>query len=70
MIKYPYSSVSEPAWFDADHTMIAATVVFEHLKNIPVRFVASAKDGEAHGREIYEDIVAGKYGPIAESVTG
>jgi hypothetical protein len=31
-------------------------------------FTASANDVEAHGRGIFADIVAGKYGPIAEYV--
>lgn len=65
-----YTSVTNPVWYDADHTMITVDVVFVVLGEASVKFVASPLDGELHGREIYADIVAGKYGPIAEHVTG
>lgn len=63
-----YGAVSSPVWYDAAHTMITVQVVFEHLGVNPVTFVASPNDGMAYGREIYADLVAGKYGPIAEYV--
>ena len=65
-----YTSVSNPVWYDAAHTMITVDVVFEALGESAVKFVASPNDGEEHGREIYADIVTGKCGPIAEHVTG
>lgn len=61
-----YSSVANPAWVDAEHTMIAVDVVFEWLGDTPVRFNASPLDVMDYGREIYADLVAGKYGLIAE----
>jgi hypothetical protein len=63
-----YSRVANPAWVDAAHTMIAVDVVFESLGEAPVRFNASPLDVMDYGREIYADLVAGKYGPIAEHV--
>jgi len=31
-------------------------------------FTADSTDVEAHGRQIFADLVAGKYGPIAEYI--
>ena len=65
-----YSSVANPVWYDAAHTMITVDVVFEHLGPDPVKFVASPKDGMPYGREIYAALVAGDYGPIADPHIG
>jgi hypothetical protein len=62
-----YTSVANPAWFDSEHTMIIADVVFPRLGESPVKFNASPADSMAYGREIYADIIAGKYGAIAEA---
>lgn len=61
-----YSNVANPKWTDAMHTMIVVDVVFESLGTAPVKFNASPLDVMNYGREIYADLVAGKYGPIAE----
>lgn len=61
-----YTSVANPKWFDAAHTMVTVDIVFESLGTEPVKFNASPLDGMDYGREIYADLVAGKYGPIAE----
>jgi len=60
-------SVTNPIWANLDHTVIACTVKVGHFDEA-VRFVASPNDVEAHGREIYADLVAGRYGEIAEYV--
>lgn len=59
-----YTSVANPKWFDAAHTMVTVDIVFETVG--AVKFNASPEDCMDYGREIYADIVAGKYGPIAE----
>lgn len=61
-----YTSVSNPVWFDVAHTMVTVDVIFESLGATPVKFNASPLDVMDYGREIYADLVAGKYGPIAE----
>lgn len=61
-----YKDVSNPVWFDAAHTMVTVDVVFESLGEGAVKFNASPDDVMDYGREIYADLVAGKYGPIAE----
>jgi hypothetical protein len=60
-------SVTSPSWADAEHTLIVCTVKVGHFDE-PVQFVASPNDIEAHGREIFADLVAGRYGEIAEYV--
>lgn len=61
-----YTSVSNPAWIDASHSMISVDVVFPDFGPNPVKFNASPKDCMDYGREIYNDLIAGKYGSIAE----
>lgn len=61
-----YTSVANPVWFDAAHSMVVVDVVFPALSATPVKFNASPKDSMAYGREIYADIIAGKYGAISD----
>lgn len=60
-----YTSVANPVWFDAAHSMIVVDVVFPGLGQTPVKFNASPRDSMEYGRAIYADIIAGKYGAIA-----
>ena len=60
------TNVTNPAWVNAEHTMVNATVTHSEFGEIP--FSASPDDVEAYGREIFEDAVAGKFGPIGEYV--
>lgn len=64
-----YNSIANPVWIDATHTMIAIDIVFPSLGVSPVKFNASPDDVMPYGREIYADLVAGKYGAIAEPST-
>ena len=60
------TNVTSPEWANAAHTMINVTVAHSEFGEIP--FSASQDDVEAHGREIFADAVAGKFGVIAEYV--
>ena len=60
------TNVTNPAWANAEHTMVNATVTHSEFGEIP--FSASPDDVEAYGREIFADAVAGRFGPIAEYV--
>jgi hypothetical protein len=62
-----YTSVANPVWFDAAHSMVVVDVVFPRLGPKTVKFNASPNDSMEYGREIYADIIAGKYGSIAEA---
>ena len=53
---------SAPQWANAEKTAINLMVDFDHLGVVP--FLASSDDPEAHGRAIFEDAKAGKYGKL------
>ena len=59
-------NVKNPQWTNAEHTMINVALETDVFGEIP--FSASPDDVEEHGREIFEDAVAGKFGIIAEYV--
>lgn len=60
------TNITNPAWANAEHTMVNATVTHSEFGEIP--FSASQNDVEEHGRAIFADAVAGKFGPIGEYV--
>lgn len=62
------ASVSNPRWANAEHTMIDCEITTSQFGDEVLPFAASPNDVEAHGRAIFADLVAGKYGPIAEYV--
>jgi hypothetical protein len=62
-----YSSVTNPVYASADDSVIACMVQFSGFA-APIPFNAMASDVHGHGREIYADLVAGKYGPIGAYV--
>lgn len=63
-----FTSIANPIWYDASHTMITIDIVIPAINAAPMKFVASPKDSMDYGRAIYADLVAGKYGDIAEYV--
>lgn len=58
------TDVKHPVWANAEHTMINVMATHSEFGEIP--FSASSDDVEAHGREIFADAIAGKFGPVAE----
>lgn len=62
------TSLKNPRWANAEQTMIDCEITTSQFGEEVLPFTASANDVEAHGRGIFADIVAGKYGPIAEYV--
>ena len=59
-----YTHVISPIYASADKKSIACEVTFTHLLN-PVPFVAMDNDPEPHGRQLFADLVAGKFGAIS-----
>jgi hypothetical protein len=57
-----YSTVTSPRWVNAAQTVIECVVTFAQHGEAP--FAACAADTTAHGREIFERLVAGDFGPI------
>ena len=62
------TSLSNPVWADAEHTMIDCVITTSQFGDEQLPFTASPTDVEPHGRALYADIVAGKYGAIGEYV--
>ena len=57
-------SVRSLRFSSQDGQSIDCSVKFDHLGS-EVPFTASKNDPENHGRSMYDDLVAGKYGEIA-----
>lgn len=55
-------------WVRPDNSMFNATVQFEELPGEDVVYSAQAGDVEEHGQELWENGLAGEYGPIAAYV--
>jgi hypothetical protein len=62
------TSLVNPRWANPDHTMIDCGITTSQFGDEILPFTASPADPEPHGRKIFEDLVAGQYGPIAEYV--
>ena len=60
------TSLSNPHWANAEHTAINCEITTSQFGDEVLPFTASPNDCEAHGRAIFADLVAGKYGPIPE----
>ena len=60
-------SVENPVYTNETGTQITANIKFEEFNEV-LPFTADVNDTEAHGRQIYADLVAGKYGAIGEYV--
>ena len=62
------TSLTNPRWANADHTLIDCEITTSQLGDEVLPFTANPNDVEPHGRAIFADLVAGKYGPIGEYV--
>jgi hypothetical protein len=62
------TSLKNPVWANAEHTMIDCVITTSQFSDEELPFTASAADCEPHGRVLFERIVAGEFGPIAEYV--
>ena len=60
------TSLKNLRWANAEQTMIDCEITTSQFGDEVLPFTASATDCEAHGRAIFADLVAGKYGPISE----
>lgn len=62
------TSLKNPKWVNFEKTMIDCEITTSQFGDEILPFTASENDVESHGREIFKDIISGKYGPIAEYV--
>lgn len=63
-----YSQVKNPVWANAEHTRIDCEVDFGHLDDEFVPFTADPADKMEYSKTIFDECVAGDYGPIGEYV--
>lgn len=63
-----YTSIKNPQWVNAQHTIIHCEVDFDDLNEEFVPFTAVASGDYPHTHEIFARCVAGEFGPVAEYV--
>lgn len=62
------TSLNNPRWANAEHTRIDCEITTSQFGDEILPFTADQNDVEPHGRAIFQSIVDGAYGPIAEYV--
>ncbi len=62
------TSVKSPHWANEEHTRIDCVITTSQFGGEQLPFTADPNDVAAHGRLIFAEIIAGKYGPIGEYV--
>lgn len=62
------TSVSDPVWANNEHTIIDCVITTSQFGDEKLPFSARPDDVESHGRALFADLVAGKYGTIGECV--
>jgi len=65
---YTVESITDIFYKTEDKQHINCKIKFVELNEV-MPFTANATDPEEHGVSIYNDIVAGKYGPIGDYVS-
>lgn len=68
MISGKLTSVLNATWADEEQTMIDCNITISQFGDEVLPFTASKNDVELHGRQIFDLIVSGEYGDIAEYV--
>lgn len=62
------TSLINPRWANAEQTLVDCEITTSQFGDEVLPFTASVNDVAPHGREIFADLVSGKYGAIAEYV--
>jgi hypothetical protein len=62
------TSLSNPRWVNTEQTRIDCEITTSQFGDEVLPFTADKFDVEPHGRAIFADIVAGKYGPLLEYI--
>lgn len=62
------TSLKNPQWANAEKTMIDCEITTAQFGDEVLPFTAAKDDSEAHGRAIFEAILAGEYGDIGAHV--
>lgn len=64
---FTVTACANPQWANAAHDAVNCQVTFSHIGK-PLPFCAMASDPEPHGQALFDALIAGKYGPIADYV--
>lgn len=67
-MRVEFTDIRNPHYLNAEGTQIGCNIDFRHLNEGFVFFVANKNDVEDHGREIFDMLVNGNFGPIAPYV--
>ena len=62
------TSVKNLRWSNAERKTIDCEITTSQFGDEVLPFTASQNDPEPHGRQMFNDMIAGKYGDIAEYV--
>lgn len=62
------TSLTNPQWANEAHTSINCNITTSQFGDEVLPFTADQNDVASHGRQIFADLVDGKYGPIADYV--
>lgn len=65
-MKIEITSVNNPQWGDSAHTVINADITTNVFGDEVIPFTATPYDVEEHGRKLYQELIDGKHGQIAE----
>lgn len=63
------TSLRNPRWSNFEKTQIDCEITTSQFGDEVLPFTAASFDVESHGRQIFADLVSGKYGPIADYVS-
>lgn len=65
-----YAEVRNPKWSNAEHTRIDCEVNFHHVSfEVWTPFTANPDDYMPYSKQLFNECLAGTYGPVAEFVS-
>ena len=59
------TSIKDPVWVNDEQTAINCIITLNEFGGQELPFTACSYDVEEHGRIIFQELVDGRYGPIA-----
>lgn len=62
-----FRQCKKPVWANPEHTAVNVQVEWKKRRGVIVTYTASADDPEPSGRDLYQRIIDGEFGTIAEA---
>lgn len=66
MKKFEIRQCKNPRWSNDAKTAVEVEVEWKHMRGALMPFTANKDDSTEHGRKLFDRIVAGEFGEIAE----